>query len=66
MVEGGGLGVFPPEAIGPMDVQVPNGVVDVAVPDEAAAVDVARRYLSYFAGPAADVGGTRPRAGRAG
>jgi acetyl-CoA carboxylase carboxyltransferase component len=51
MVEGGGLGVFPPEAIGPMDVQVPNGVVDVAVPDEAAAVDVARRYLSYFAGP---------------
>ena len=51
MVEGGGLGVFPPEAIGPMEVQVPNGVVDVAVPDEAAAVDVARRYLSYFAGP---------------
>ena len=32
MVEGGGLGVFPPEAIGPMAVQVPNGVVDVAVP----------------------------------
>ena len=31
MIEGGGLGVFPPEAIGPMDVQVPNGVVDVAV-----------------------------------
>ena len=52
MVEGGGLGVFPPEAIGPMDVQVPNGVVDIAVPDEAAAVDAARRYLSYFAGPA--------------
>ena len=50
MVEGGGLGVFPPEVIGPMDVQVPNGVVDVAVPDEAAAVDVARRYLSYFTG----------------
>ncbi|MFL6205004.1 MAG: carboxyl transferase domain-containing protein [Acidimicrobiales bacterium] len=54
MVEGGGLGVFPPEAIGPMDVQVPNGVVDVAVADEREAVDVARRYLSYFAG-AADV-----------
>jgi acetyl-CoA carboxylase carboxyltransferase component len=51
MVEGGGLGVFPPEAIGPMDVQVPNGVVDVAVADEAEAVDVARRYLSYFQGP---------------
>ena len=62
MVEGGGLGVFPPEAIGPMDVQVPNGVVDVAVPDEAAAVDVARRYLSYFAGPGDRVGGARSRA----
>jgi acetyl-CoA carboxylase carboxyltransferase component len=50
MVEGGGLGVFPPEAIGPMDVQVPNGVVDIAVADEAEAVAVARRYLSYFQG----------------
>jgi acetyl-CoA carboxylase carboxyltransferase component len=54
MVEGGGLGVFPPEAIGPMDVQVPNGVVDIAVADEAEAVDVARRYLSYFQGPQAE------------
>jgi acetyl-CoA carboxylase carboxyltransferase component len=51
MVEGGGLGTFAPEAIGPMDVQVPNGVVDIAVPDEAAAVAAARRYLSYFQGP---------------
>jgi acetyl-CoA carboxylase carboxyltransferase component len=50
MVEGGGLGTFPPEAIGPMDVQVPNGVVDIAVPDEAAAVAVARQYLGYFRG----------------
>ena len=64
MVEGGGLGVFPPEAIGPMDVQVPNGVVDVAVPDEAAAVDVARQYLSYFQGPTDDVG-RRPTPRRA-
>jgi acetyl-CoA carboxylase carboxyltransferase component len=50
MVEGGGLGTFPPEAIGPMDVQVPNGVVDIAVPDEATAVAVARQYLGYFRG----------------
>jgi acetyl-CoA carboxylase carboxyltransferase component len=49
MIEGGGLGVYEPEAIGPMAVQVPNGVVDVAVADEAEAVAVARRYLSYFA-----------------
>lgn len=52
MVEGGGLGLFPPEAIGPMEVQVPNGVVDVAVADEAEAVRVAKKYLSYFQGRA--------------
>jgi acetyl/propionyl-CoA carboxylase alpha subunit/acetyl-CoA carboxylase carboxyltransferase component len=51
MVEGGGLGVFRPEEIGPLDVQVKNGVVDIAVLDEAEAVDVARRYLAYFQGP---------------
>ncbi len=48
MIEGGGLGVFEPEEIGQMDVQVPNGVVDVAVADEAEAVAVAKQYLSYF------------------
>ncbi|HZA78112.1 MAG TPA: carboxyl transferase domain-containing protein [Acidimicrobiales bacterium] len=51
MIEGGGLGVFAPEEIGPLDVQVANGVVDVAVADEAEAVAVAKRYLSYFGGP---------------
>jgi len=50
MIEGGGLGVFAPEEIGPMAVQVPNGVVDIAVADEAEAVCVAKRYLSYFQG----------------
>src|SRR6516164_5316060 len=48
MIEGGGLGVYEPEDVGPMSVQVPNGVVDVAVKDEAEAVEVARQYLSYF------------------
>ena len=51
MIEGGGLGVFRPEEVGPMDVQVPNGVVDITVRDEAEAVAVARQYLSYFQGP---------------
>ncbi len=51
MVEGGGLGVFKPEQIGPSEVQHGNGVIDVLVDDEAAAVDAARRYLSYFQGP---------------
>ena len=50
MIESGGLGVFRPEQIGPMSVQVPSGVVDIAVADEAEAVRVARKYLSYFQG----------------
>jgi acetyl-CoA carboxylase carboxyltransferase component len=53
MIEGGGLGVVRPEDVGPMDVQVPNGVVDIAVADEAEAVRVAKQYLSYFQGPLA-------------
>jgi acetyl-CoA carboxylase carboxyltransferase component len=51
MIEGGGLGVFHPDEVGPMHVQVPNGVVDVAVADEAEAVRVAKQYLAYFQGP---------------
>ncbi len=53
MIEGGGLGVFRPEEVGPIEVQVANGVVDIAVTDEAEAVAVAKRYLSYFQGPVA-------------
>ena len=54
MIEGGGLGVFKPEEVGPMSVQAPNGVVDLLVKDEAAAVAAAKQYLSYFQGPVAD------------
>ena len=50
MIEGGGLGRHRPQDIGPLSVQVPNGVVDIAVRDEAHAVAVARQYLSYFQG----------------
>ena len=50
MIEGGNLGVFSPEEVGPMNVQVPNGVVDIAVEDEAEAVAVAKKYISYFQG----------------
>jgi acetyl/propionyl-CoA carboxylase alpha subunit/acetyl-CoA carboxylase carboxyltransferase component len=53
MIEGGGLGSFKPEQIGPSDVQSRNGVIDILVKDEAAAVDAAQRYLSYFQGPLA-------------
>jgi len=54
MIEGGGLGVYTPEEVGPMSFQVPNGVVDLLVPDEAAAVEAARKYLSYFQGAVTD------------
>ncbi|MGO4330772.1 carboxyl transferase domain-containing protein [Cupriavidus sp. 2TAF22] len=50
MIEGGGLGVFAPEEVGPVSVQAPNGVIDVLVDDEPAAVAAAQRYLSYFQG----------------
>ena len=51
MVESGGLGVYTPEELGPMSFQVPNGVVDILVRDEEEAVEVAKKYLSYFQGP---------------
>ena len=53
MVEGGRLGIYTPEEIGPMSFQVPNGVVDILVKDEEEAVEVAKTYLSYFQGPIA-------------
>ena len=54
MIEGGGLGTFEPDAIGPIAVQGPNGVVDVEVAGEAEAVAAAKRLVSYFQGPVAD------------
>ena len=51
MIEGGGLGVFHPDQVGPTEVQRRNGVIDVVVPDEAEAVRAAKKYVSYFQGP---------------
>lgn len=50
MIEGGGLGKVLPTDIGPIDTQTHNGVVDIRVADEAQAVAVAKKYLSYFQG----------------
>jgi len=44
-------GRYAPEEVGPMSFQFPNGVVDILVKDDAAAVAAVRRYLSYFQGP---------------
>jgi len=54
MVEGGGLGVFRPEEIGPIKVMQANGTIDVLVEDEAAAVKAAKQYIGYFQGPLAE------------
>lgn len=50
MIEGGGLGVFKPEQIGPSDHQWKNGVIDILADDEAHATRLAKRALSYFQG----------------
>ena len=54
MIEGGGLGRYSAEEVGPTAVQAPNGVIDLLVEDEAEAVAAAKRYLSYFQGRLAD------------
>ncbi|WP_292991033.1 carboxyl transferase domain-containing protein [Mycobacterium sp.] len=54
MIEGGGLGRYRPEDIGPIDVQRRNGVVGLAASDEAHAVALAKQYLSYFQGRQGD------------
>jgi acetyl-CoA carboxylase carboxyltransferase component len=51
MIEGGDLGAFEPAEVGPIEVQHANGVVDLRVADDQAAVAAAKRYLSYFHGP---------------
>ena len=51
MIAGGGLGEVAPDDVGPLEMQAPNGVVDIAVADEAEAVAVTRTLLGYFAGP---------------
>jgi acetyl-CoA carboxylase carboxyltransferase component len=50
MIEGGGLGRVEPDDVGPIEMQAPNGVVDVAVTEEPEAVAVAKRLLAYFQG----------------
>ena len=50
MIEGGGLGKYEPTAIGPIEVQEKNGVVDIVAEDEAHATALAQQLLSYFQG----------------
>ena len=50
MIEGGGLGIFDPEEIGPSKVQEKNGVIDYLATDEEEATAIAKKLLSYFQG----------------
>ncbi len=50
MIEGGGLGIFEPTEIGPIEVQRANGVVDIVAVDEEEATAIAKRLVGYFQG----------------
>jgi len=54
MIEGGGLGTFAPTEIGPIDAHTSNGVVDIAVRDEAEATAVAKTLLGMTQGNLSD------------
>jgi len=64
MIEGGGLGEYRPEDIGPIDVQRRNGVVGLVARDETHAVSLAKQYLSYFHGGRDDWQAPDPRRAR--
>ena len=50
MIEGGGLGVVEPDKVGPAEMHVKSGAVDLEARDEAEAVRLAKLALSYFQG----------------
>jgi acetyl/propionyl-CoA carboxylase alpha subunit/acetyl-CoA carboxylase carboxyltransferase component len=54
VIEGGGLGAYAPSEVGPIDIQEPNGVIDILVDDEIEATTAAKHYLSFFQGPTSD------------
>ena len=49
-IEGGGMGVYLPEEIGPTSDTVPAGTVDILVKDQDAAIAASKKCLSYFQG----------------
>ena len=51
MIEGGGLGTYAAQEIGPIEVHERNGVVDLVAIDEAQATGLAKQVLGYFQGP---------------
>lgn len=50
MIEAGGIGSFNPKEIGPAPMHAENGLLDVLVEDDDAAIRATRDVLSYFQG----------------
>jgi acetyl-CoA carboxylase carboxyltransferase component len=50
MIEGGGLGVVPPDEVGPAQMHVKSGAVDILAADEAEAIVLAKKALAFFQG----------------
>ena len=61
MIEGGGLGLVAAEAVGPVDVQARNGVLDMVVEDEVGAVAAVKALLALVQGPTAEWTAPDPR-----
>ena len=53
-IEGGGMGAFLPEEVGPISDIAPAGTVDLVVENEVEMIDAAKKLLSYFQGPIDD------------
>jgi acetyl-CoA carboxylase carboxyltransferase component len=62
MIEGGGLGVVAPEAVGPAETIARAGGIDLMVENEAQAVHEARRILAWHQGALPDTGADDQRA----
>jgi acetyl-CoA carboxylase carboxyltransferase component len=50
MIDAAGLGKVAPADVGPLDVHLGNGVVDLAAADDATAISLAQRALGYLTG----------------
>ena len=50
-IEGGGMGVFLPEEVGPISDIAPAGSVDIVVENHDEAIAMSKKVLSYFQGP---------------
>lgn len=61
MIEGGGLGTYAPEEIGPAAVHAQNGALDIVVEDEAEGTTLARQLVGLLTGHAANA--VQPAAG---